>query len=266
MMFLNAVAAGRRRYPVITDGLKLYLDAYNLDSYSGSGSTWTDLSNSGYNFTITGPTWTESGGRRYFEFDGVNDRMEGATDSSNFNIGTTGYTWSIWIYYVSAPASQAVTFPDVIIGMGLYAAQSYAYPFFTDNRSNDSGNSSSTGQGYMMGVYLNSTAYHTTKAETVPTGSWFQLTFTMTYSTSTTGTFRIYKDGAEITNEAHTLSSGTWATANITRKPTVGCINVDGTFGRFNNIRVGEILRYNRPLTATEVDNNYQSTKTNYGL
>lgn len=266
MMFLKAVSAARRVYPVITDGLKLYLDAYNLDSYSGSGGTWTDLSNSGYNFTITGPTWTTSGGRRYFEFDGVNDRMEGATDSSNFNIGTTGYTWSIWIYYVSAPASQAVTFPDVIIGMGLYAAQSYAYPFFTDNRSNDSGNSSSTGQGYMMGVYLNSTAYHTTKAETVPTGSWFQLTFTMTYSTSTTGTFRIYKDGAEITNEAHTLSSGTWATANITRKPTVGCINVDGTFSRFNNIRVGEILRYNRPLTATEVDNNYQSTKTNYGL
>ncbi len=74
-----------------------------------------------------------------------------------------------------------------IIGMGLYAAQSYAYPFFTDNRSNDSGNASSTGQGYMMGVYLNSTAYHTTKAETVPTGSWFQLTFTMTYSTWLTG-------------------------------------------------------------------------------
>ena len=29
---------------IVTDGLVLYLDAANTKSYSGSGTTWTDIS------------------------------------------------------------------------------------------------------------------------------------------------------------------------------------------------------------------------------
>ncbi len=39
MMFMKAVAAGRRTYPIVTKDLKLYVDAYNIRSYSGSRST-----------------------------------------------------------------------------------------------------------------------------------------------------------------------------------------------------------------------------------
>ena len=43
----------------ITDNLVLHLDAGNVTSYSGSGSTtWTDLSNNSRNATLTDVTYT----------------------------------------------------------------------------------------------------------------------------------------------------------------------------------------------------------------
>jgi len=50
------------------------------------------------------------------------------------------------------------------------------------------------------------------------------------------------------------------------RKVVIGALDLNGTLQRFNNIRVGEVLQYNRPLTATEVSSNYNATKSNYGL
>jgi hypothetical protein len=264
MMFLKAVSAGRRRYPVITDGLKLYLDAYNLDSYSGSGGTWTDLSNSGYNITITGPTWTESGGRRYFEFDGVNDYMIGSSSTTLFDLNTSGFTWSFWIYYVTSPAVLDVILFSEFVSTGGVIIRYYDM----DNRSSDAG--TGTGNGYFIGMYKSGVGttidVRTTYAETVPTGSWFQLTKTFTYNSSTTGTLKIYKNGAEVVSENHTISGTTWSAINSFLKPVFGAFSQNGTLSRYNNIRLGEVLQYNRPLTATEIDNNYQSTKTNYGL
>lgn len=263
MMFLNAVAAGRRRYPVITDKLSLYLDAYNLDSYSGSGSTWNDLSNSGYNITITGPTWTESGGRRYFEFDGVNDYMIGPSDVTHFDLTTSGNTWSFWIYYVTSPASlDAIMITNFVSGGG--ARTRY---IALDNRNVFS---STTGEGYNY-VYYNDgppvNQKFVLKGETVTTGSWFQLTYVFLYTTTTTGTMKIYKNGTEIATANQTLAVGsTWTSMNSWLKPVIGAINLNGTLSRFNNIRLGEVLHYKKSLTATEVSDNYNSTKSNYGL
>ena len=50
---------------IVTDGLILCLDAANPKSYSGSGSTWTDLSGNNNNFTINGSTFNSEG---FFNF------------------------------------------------------------------------------------------------------------------------------------------------------------------------------------------------------
>jgi hypothetical protein len=43
---------------IVTDGLVLCLDAGNPKSYTGSGTTWTDLSGNGNNGTLTNsPTY-----------------------------------------------------------------------------------------------------------------------------------------------------------------------------------------------------------------
>lgn len=261
MMFLTAVSAGRRRYPIITDGLKLYLDAYNLDSYSGSGGTWTDLSNSAYNVTITGPTWTVSGGRRYFEFDGVNDYMVGSATTTIFDINTSGYTWSFWVNYVTSPAVldtiMATKFNNVFPAV-------LKFQYF-DNRSSDAG--TGTGNGYSMGLNRATPGFltQTTAAATVPTGSWINLNAVFIYTGARTATQKIYKDGVELVTENFTVSND-WTTINSFLEPVFGAFSLNGTLSRFQNFQIGEVLHYNRPLSATEISNNYNSSKSNYGL
>lgn len=72
--------------PLVTDGLVLNLDAGNVDSYSGSGTIWYDLSNIGNNATLTGTTpWTSAGDQSYFTF------SSGYADAGNL-LPNTAYT------------------------------------------------------------------------------------------------------------------------------------------------------------------------------
>lgn len=256
MMFLKAVSAGRRIYPVVTDKLNLYLDAYNIRSYPGTGSTWYDLSNSGYNFTNSGSTWTTSGSLRYWELDGVNDRIEGNANTTIFNFGTNGWTWSIWANYVTAPAAF-----DVLIS----AEFATTIPYFIDN-SNAAG---LTGNGFRAGSYLASQSRAWTLYDvTIGTNAWKHYCVTFTYTTSTFGTFDFYIDGTAVATYVKNLTGAgiTWASYDNSKKPVIGALLSSGTYSRFNNIKVGEVLNYTKTLTATEVSNNYNATKSNYGL
>jgi hypothetical protein len=258
-MFLDAVASARRRYPVITNGLKLYLDAYNLDSYPESGTVWYDLSNSGYNFTNYGATWTTSGSLRYFELDGVNDRIEGTNTTTLFDITSTGYTWSLWVYHVTTPAAF-----DVIIESEY--GNSGKITYFIDNRNSSSTNSN----GWLFGSYIDIGGQQQTIQynQTITTGVWRHVCGTFQYSTTTTGIERFYINGTQVVSGNKTVSGGlTWTSFNNSARPIIGArADPGGTYSRLNNIRVGEVLQYNRPLSATEVSNNYNATKSNYGL
>ena len=53
---------------IVLNGLTLYLDAANTSSYSGSGTTWTDLSGNGNTGTIVNSPAYTSGVGGYFNF------------------------------------------------------------------------------------------------------------------------------------------------------------------------------------------------------
>ena len=54
---------------LVTPGLILNLDAGNTASYSGTGTTWYDISGAGNDTTLTGSTpWTSAGAQSYFSF------------------------------------------------------------------------------------------------------------------------------------------------------------------------------------------------------
>jgi len=68
----------------ITDGLVLALDAGNTKSYPGTGTIWNDVSGNGNNGTlINGPTFN-TGSNGSIVFDGVNDYTLGTIQSSTF--------------------------------------------------------------------------------------------------------------------------------------------------------------------------------------
>lgn len=62
--------------PIVTSGLTLYLDAGNINSYPGSGTTWTDLSGNGNTATLyNGVTFTNE----YMQLDGTDDYIRGSS-------------------------------------------------------------------------------------------------------------------------------------------------------------------------------------------
>lgn len=130
---------------IITEGLVLHLDAGDLISYPGTGSTWFDLSGNNYNATLyNGPIFsTENEG--IIKLDGIDDYIELPTDSgrnntiknSTFTIVfsdsrlTTSPGISTYLYSMSSVFSclwkrdsetthyirvNNVTFPDIDLG------------------------------------------------------------------------------------------------------------------------------------------------------
>jgi hypothetical protein len=79
----------------VTSGLVYYLDAGKTSSYSGSGSTWTDISGSGKTSTLyNSPAFTSSGSSSYFRFNGSSHYAEG--DASGLISGLSEATCNIW--------------------------------------------------------------------------------------------------------------------------------------------------------------------------
>jgi hypothetical protein len=87
--------------PIVTNGLVLYVDAGNNNSYPESGTTWTDLIG-GNNGTLTnGPTYN-SGNGGYIDLDGSNDLV---------NFGNTGIEircMNCW-FYIDAQVTSTTT-------------------------------------------------------------------------------------------------------------------------------------------------------------
>lgn len=75
---------------IITNGLKLWLDASNQASYSGSGTTWNDLSGNGNNGTMVNGVTPLSNAMR---FDGVDDYVTVPYNKTAFGLEFTVQMW-----------------------------------------------------------------------------------------------------------------------------------------------------------------------------
>ena len=84
---------------MVTNGLILSLDAANTKSYPKSGTTWTDLSGNGNTGTLTnGPTFS-AGNMGGIVFDGVDDYVTVA-NASSLN-PSNGISVSVWVKFTS---------------------------------------------------------------------------------------------------------------------------------------------------------------------
>ncbi len=75
---------------IVTDGLVLSLDAGSTRSYPGSGSTWSDLSGNGHDFTIESTGFTYNAG-------GWFDMADGGMNNSDNITNATACTFVFWI-------------------------------------------------------------------------------------------------------------------------------------------------------------------------
>ena len=78
---------GRRLFmggtaPPVSDGLIVHLDASDSNSYPGTGTTWTDLSAAGNNFSLATSSAFQSGSQPYMDFRGSYGRATVSSDIS----------------------------------------------------------------------------------------------------------------------------------------------------------------------------------------
>lgn len=215
----------------ITSGSILYLDAGNLSSYPGTGTTWTDLSGYGNNGTLTnGPTFSSANGGSIV-FDGTNDRVNFSTNSA-FNFGTGNFSVFSWINTTKV--------------------SNYTTIFSLDDDS--------TGNGIILFTTITSGVFRTWVAGAVQNTSTSIADGTWKYVgiTRSSGTVYQYINGTSVGN----FSAAGSVLSN--QHPTIGIYYNGSDYMYQGNISATQV--YNRALSASEVLQNYNAVKSRYGL
>jgi hypothetical protein len=217
---------------IVTDGLVLYLDAANTKSYPGTGTTWNDLSGNGNNGTLTnGPTFDSSNGGSIV-FDGVDDY---AAVNTTPNL-TNPLTICAFVNTSVITASNQVIYgpsangSDNWLSISNNKAQIYATQTSDVNNFVVQGNT------------------------VIEANKWYHITGIVNNNVTS-----IYINGVfEVASSAQAFTVAGWnSTARIGQRAT----------GQFPfNGRIASIYGYNRALSAAEILQNYNATKTRYGL
>ena len=216
---------------VITSGLQLYLDAGNISSYSGSGTTWYDISGNANNVEMQNSgsiSWTD-GGIGYFNT-GANGWF---SKSSAVNMPTGGslYTFSAWIQLGSSWAGQG------IMSIG---------PFGISNQANAL-RTGSTNQ--ILNYWWANDILITTSVS--PADSWFNV---------------VARDnGSERSIWINGVSAGTGSRDN--HNVTDSNIQIAKTSGaEYLNGNIAQALIYDVALSDSEILENFNATKSRFGL
>jgi hypothetical protein len=95
--------------PIIKSGLILNLDAANRKSYSGSGTIWYDRSGNGNNGTLIGGVGYNNSNVKSLIFDGANNRIDCGTSFPSVISGTNSFSIECWVY----PLNTQPTYSDI---------------------------------------------------------------------------------------------------------------------------------------------------------
>jgi hypothetical protein len=213
----------------VTSGLVLTLDAADKNSYLGSGTTWTDVSGNGNNATLTnGPTFSNTNSGNIV-FDGVDDYVDCGNNLS------------------SAFASQSVTINSFakissVVSKNTLISFNGTFNFFLP------GNRLTT----TYQLYWDSTSgWKNGNKSDWNVGQIYCFTWTISGTTLT-----FYVNGV---SDGSTSIATNFVPLSQTR---IGFANA----GEYATGSIYNILCYNRALTATEVLQNYNATKSRFGL
>lgn len=229
---------------VVNDGLALYVDAADRNSYSGSGSTLRDLSVSRKNGTLnspSGPTFNASNGGSIV-FDGSDDYVNFGTGTQS-NVFTADFTVCGWIFH------DTLSVVGTVIG-DWYTGGVQTVPEWQVQSANIGDNTVS------FYVYVQGTGwpFYNTRSN-IPTNSWLN--------------FCVSRIGTSLTLYANSNSLGT-VTNTGTWGTTTGNLNM-GIAGNNSHEpyrgRIANLMIYKgRGLTASEMLQNYNAQKTRFGL
>jgi len=233
----------------ITNGLVLALDAADRNSYPGSGTSWRDLSGNNNTGTLTnGPTFN-SGNGGSIVFDGVDDYVN-CGNISSLILSNNQFTANYWVRMAGSNRGDLFSIKNFNASqddIGFFIDTNnklYAY-FKVQGVVTNNG----VGSGYASistTTFLRNTIYNITFGKDASQKIFMYVNGVLdnnTYSTTT--------------NTATVATTPFWIASNKTGATTP-------TLGWNGNVYNTQI--YNRALSSTEILQNYNATKTRFGL
>jgi len=228
---------GHGKTAYVTSGLIMNID-FNNASYSGTGSTVTDLTTNGNNGTlVNSPTYT-SGTPSYMTFNGTSNYIGNAGTLNNFNFASTGgITVEAWVN------------PNLT---------SYEFWFSSNVTSGDCtyrfGTNSSGYYYWNMGHHVD-----VKTGGPISSNTWYQVVFTGAVVSGNVYT-NVYLNGSNVVSN-YNESLGSLS------NPTNWLIGHGETSSAWPyNGNVSIIRVYNTALNSTQVTQNYNASKATFGL
>ncbi len=217
---------------IVTNGLMIYLDASQKGSYPGSGNVWYDLSGANNNATMYNGVTYNSGG--WMDFDGSNDYCQINYNSASMDLWKMEQTVSVWVYHTNTTGRRNI-WDQAYGGYGTWTHEAglninYYY-----------GNAGS-----------NTQPYTSRNSGNTPRGVWNHITITRSLTTVSW-----YINGVLVNSGSN--SYGVLAT-------TPQRVWLGAGYAGYWQGRMGSVMAYSRALTATEVLQNFNASKTKYGL
>jgi hypothetical protein len=236
---------------IITSGLVLNLDASNASSYAGSGTSWFDLSGNGNNGTLTnGPTFNSANGGSIV-FDGTNDYI--SIGSQNIvGTGTSAFTGELWWYINKTLASGEYIMPIRIKQDSEFLIALY----------------NSSGTYNLYGVFRLSTQYGIPLTNSDYINKWICMQFVYTGGNkNTASSYKFYINGAQIAVGSNNFgpAGGEGSNCNIIGADGNSGCNTFFTSGVMKG-NIASYRLYTGELTAAQLLQNYNATKTKFGL
>jgi hypothetical protein len=242
---MSTINAGWRGPNIVKEGLVLYLDAASGTSYSpyNSGNTWRDISGNGNNGTLTnGASYSTSNGG-VVALDGVNDYVGIIPFGIPNNNGEL--TINMWMNIPSQPSSIASLFADGAqsntVGY-LWCYMNGGNTTMTYQYATSAGRTQINISNYMLDSY----------------NMWVNFCIAVGYTNST---YAVYKNGSLFSSGG--LAAGS-SFPSTNRSKFLGVYSS----GALNPLQasIGPFMMHTKILSATEVLQNYNSTKSRFNL
>ena len=220
------------------NGLTLCLDAGNTKSYPGSGTTWTDLSGNGNNGTLVNGVGYNSGNLGSLVFDGSNDWF-----STTLSIGdaNTSFSWGGFVKVNSSTGGNFFLF-------GNYT-ENGTTPFFAITFNNSGDNTF---------IYIRDSTGGTAISSgntNLDLSTWYYL---IGVRDAGANQVKLYVNGELVDTDTFAGSHNVKSTTN----------NFGGVrhLTNYANCNIGNVHVYNRALTATEIQQNYNALKSRFSI
>ncbi len=227
---------------IVTSGLVLNLDPSRSSSYPGTGTVWTDLSGQNNNGTLVNGVGYSSVNGGTLTFDGVNDYVN---MGNIFNFGTGDFTYEVVVLYnnLTSNASGATIGKDNYSGTNTYKGVliniSDGINFETRNIINGSGPD-------------NKVKY---PQSNLSTNTWY-----IVNGIRNNNVLQLYVNG--ILRNSTTESTPT----DITNSQSLRIGSLSDSSSQNLNGKIGLVRTYNRALSDSEVLQNFNATKSRFGL